>query len=171
MYGYGETMPPGGPFFSVDAGRVHACGVKTDQSIVCWGDGMHGQSTPPDGSFTSVSAGSSHTCGIRTDESVVCWGSEGFGPFWEALQTLEPDRAISPEATPPNGSFTYVSAGVEHSCGVKTDESIVCWGSNTSGGATPPAGEFTSVSAGFSRTCGVKTDDSIVCWGGFLVVD
>ena len=89
----------------------------------------------------------------------------------ETLLTLESDRPISPKETPANGSFAYVSAGIEHSCGVKTGGSNVCWGSYTSGGATPPAGDVNSVNVGFSRTCGVKADGSIVCWGGFLIVD
>ncbi|HVH42453.1 MAG TPA: RCC1 domain-containing protein, partial [Labilithrix sp.] len=55
--------------------------------------------------------------------------------------------------------------GYDHTCGVKTDGTVACWGSNTYGKATPPAGTFRSVSAGFDHTCGVKTDGSVACWG------
>jgi len=58
-----------------------------------------------------------------------------------------------------------VSAGGRHTCGVKTDGSLACWGLDDYGQATPPAGQFTQVSAGFLHTCGVKTDGSLACWG------
>ena len=73
--------------------------------------------------------------------------------------------------TPPGISFASVSAGGNHTCGVKTDGAVVCWGSNEdragdfAGQATPPAGEFASVSAGYRHTCGVRTDGLIECWG------
>ena len=52
------------------------------------------------------------------------------------------------QATPPGGEFVSVSAGVWHTCGVRTDGSVECWGDDDSGQATPLAGEFVSVSAG-----------------------
>ena len=78
--------------------------------------------------------------------------------------------------------FVSVSAGVSHSCGVKTDGSVKCWGSNFQGQSTPPDGSFSSVSAGWyhtcgvrtdgsvaddgeNHTCGVRTDNSVQCWG------
>ena len=70
-----------------------------------------------------------------------------------------------------DGSFSSVSAGENHTCGVRTDNSVQCWGLNDDGvgravgQATPPTGEFVSVSAGNIHTCGVKTDGSIECWG------
>ncbi|MGB6895137.1 MAG: RCC1 domain-containing protein, partial [Dehalococcoidia bacterium] len=57
-----------------------------------------------------------------------------------------------------------VSAGSFHTCGVRTDGSLACWG-NEYAVATPPAGTFTAVSAGDNYTCGVRTDGSLACWG------
>ena len=34
--------------------------------------------------------------------------------------------------------FASVSAGENHTCGVKTDSTVACWGSNSAGQATPP---------------------------------
>ena len=75
------------------------------------------------------------------------------------------------QAMPLVGEFTSVSAGALHTCGVKRDGSVACWGSNEDlegnvvGQATPPAGEFASISAGALHTCGVKRDGSVACWG------
>ena len=80
--------------------------------------------------------------------SVACWGNNEDG-----------------QATPPMGTFSSVSAGREHTCGLKTDGSVACWGDNEDGQTTPPEGRHISVSAGFSQTCGVRTDGYSSCWG------
>ena len=61
--------------------------------------------------------------------------------------------------------FTTVDAGDSHTCGMTTDESVVCWGHNDYGQSTPPSGTFSQVSAGGWHSCGVKIDGSVVCWG------
>lgn len=73
------------------------------------------------------------------------------------------------QATPPSGTFRAVSAGSAHSCGVRTDGSITCWGNTALWEeskkldviAGPPSGIFRSI----SDTCAVSIDGSIACWG------
>ena len=160
----GQATPPAGEFASVSAGAAHTCGVKTNGSVACWGHDGFGQATPPAGEFASVSAGAAHTCGVKTNGSVACWGYDSLG-----------------QAAPPEGEFASVSVGFAparprnalfvpvgayaHTCGVRTDGSVACWGDNGLGQATPPDGEFASVSAGEGHTCGVKTNGSVACWG------
>ncbi len=81
-------------------------------------------------------------------------------------------RQFLPAAQGGSAAFATVSAGFRHTCGVKTDGSVACWGSNlldhggTEGGqAVPPASKFATVSAGGLHTCGVRPDGSVVCWG------
>ena len=71
------------------------------------------------------------------------------------------------EGRPTAGSFVSVSAGSYHTCGMRSDGSVACWGRNKSGEAAPPAGSFVSVSAGWGYTCGVRSDGSVACWGRF----
>jgi hypothetical protein len=66
--------------------------------------------------------------------------------------------------------FRQLSAGVQHTCGLKGYGSVACWGSDYYGGifrgqSTPPAGTFTQVSAGGFHSCGLKSDGNVVCWG------
>ena len=64
--------------------------------------------------------------------------------------------------------WLMVSSGGVHTCGVKLDGSIECWGCKEGwdyGQCSVPAGTFLSVSAGFFHTCGIKEDNSVVCWG------
>jgi hypothetical protein len=60
---------------------------------------------------------------VRTNGTVACWG-----------------RKIEGQATPPAGTFTTVSGGADHTCGMRTDGTAACWGDNGSGEATPPIG-------------------------------
>ena len=61
--------------------------------------------------------------------------------------------------------FTQVSTGREHSCAIKTDGTVECWGYFGSGARYAPSGVFTQVSAGRDHNCGVKTDGTVECWG------
>src|SRR5262245_8043588 len=59
-----------------------------------------------------------------------------------------------------------LSAGFFHSCSVKSDGTLACWGNNTYGQLTTiPSGTFSQVSAGVGHTCGVRSDGTLACWG------
>ena len=62
-------------------------------------------------------------------------------------------------------ALVQVSAGGGHSCAIKVDATIACWGSNSDGQATPPAGTFSAVDAGGLHTCAIRTDATVACWG------
>ena len=104
---------------------------------------------------TSVSTGFQHTCAIEHvgkdfGGKAVCWGANDHE-----------------QATAPNGEFIQISAGQFHSCGVKVDETIKCWGAP--GVSNNPTGLFQQVSAGAYHTCGVLKDRSLRCWGEFIL--
>ena len=44
----------------------------------------------------------------------------------------------SGQATPPGGAFSQVAAGAVHTCGLKRDGTVACWGHSTFGETTPP---------------------------------
>ncbi|MXW60397.1 MAG: hypothetical protein F4003_01265 [Acidimicrobiaceae bacterium] len=62
-------------------------------------------------------------------------------------------------------SFTAIDVGGQHSCGIRADGAIACWGNNEYGQADAPEGLFKAVSAGTSRSCGIRTDNTAACWG------
>ena len=97
------------PFQTVAAGWSHSCGIRTDNSLACWGDNSGGQSAAPGGEFTTVAVGGAYTCGIRADGSVICWGNNAHG-----------------QAEPPNGAFDDVVAAGGHLCGLRADGTITC---------------------------------------------
>ena len=67
--------------------------------------------------------------------------------------------------------WASVSAGQDHTCGVRSDGTVICWGSNYHPGgaylgqAAPPSDAFRSISAGSLHTCGVRVDGIVACWG------
>jgi len=68
----------------------------------------------------------------------------------------------------PNAGFVAISAGVDHSLGLKADGSIVAWGRNSSGQCNVPSPNagFVAVSGGYVHSMGLKENGSIVAWGG-----
>ncbi len=82
------SSPPDGSFESVSVGWIHACGVRPDGSVVCWGYDGHGEASPAAGTFASVSAGTHHTCGVRRDGWISCWGYGGHGQSRPPTGTL-----------------------------------------------------------------------------------
>ena len=71
----------------------------------------------------------------------------------------------APPARADDGPGASISAGNYHSCGLKVDGTLTCWG-GVDPTVTPPPGEFTAVSAGGYYSCGLTFDDAAaVCWG------
>ncbi|WP_199589880.1 RCC1 domain-containing protein, partial [Lujinxingia litoralis] len=73
-----------------------------------------------------------------------------------------------------------VSAGGQHTCGVKEDGSLWCWGYNTAGQVISASGSASSyntpqdvseglswlqVATGSTHTCGITSDEALYCWG------
>ena len=67
------------------------------------------------------------------------------------------DSPASGSTDTPANAFASVSAGGYHTCGVRADRSVECWGANESpygsGQASPPGDSFASFSVGGDITC------------------
>ena len=75
------------------------------------------------------------------------------------------DSPARESTSTPANAFTSISAGGAHTCWLRTDDLVECWGSNEHGESNPPDGSLASISAGAHHTCGVMTDGSVKCWG------
>lgn len=145
-YGLGEGPPEGERFASVSAASVHACGLRLDGRVACWGIDTAGQLSPPeDGPFAAIAAGGLHTCGLRENGSAVCWGYDLEKLAESDLSARGANGSVldflfdTERSDPPAGDrFTALTAGSAHTCGLREDGGISCWGYNHHGQATPP---------------------------------
>lgn len=174
---------------SMSVGSNHVCALRKDGSVACWGMNSYGQlgdGTTNDSArpveligltgIATISAGGNHTCALRQDGSVTCWGLDLDGQLGDgAVYTLQ---RLTPVEVSGLTDATAISAGGNHTCALRRDGSVACWGLNRSGRLgdgtednrnTPVAVKglagAVSVSAGSDQTCALRQDGSVACWG------
>ena len=78
-----------------------------------------------------------------------------------------PDPADQQTSRPADQQTSIISAGRGHSCGIRADRAVVCWGSGWRGDFPLASydANFTAVSAGGWQSCGIRTGRTITCWG------
>jgi hypothetical protein len=77
-------------------------------------------------------------------------------------------KDLVPSSSPPSGNdFTHVSVGAGAATVVKSDGSLVSWGTDTYGQVTdtPVGNDFTQTSVGEWHSIALKSDGSLVSWG------
>ena len=62
-------------------------------------------------------------------------------------------------------AFVAVTSGSLHSCGLREDGSVNCWGTENLAEAYPKHGRFTSIDIGLLASCAIRGEGSTVCWG------
>ena len=170
---------------AIDIHYDHACGVVRDDStpandgqMICkFGIFFNPPATPidtygkavvpPDYQFKDVTTGRNHTCGLVRDnntangtpdegiDTVTCWGSPSESP---------------------SGTFKSINDSYDATCGIRTDDTVECWG-NVPSGKNISKHKFKSIGGGLGFVCGVVSDsntdtpdikddeDRIICWG------
>ncbi|MDQ3998440.1 MAG: PKD domain-containing protein [Gemmatimonadota bacterium] len=126
----GMANPPAARYLQLSVGQYgHACAIRSDATITCWGSNQNNQlvGVPTTGTFTQVSAGNVATCALRSDGEVLCWGYDGPGG----------GGVVRAENIPP-GPFVHLTMGGLHACAQRASGKIVCWGLNDRGQATVP---------------------------------
>ena len=83
----------------------------------------------------------------------------------QPAETPDTPDTPTPTTPTPTAASNTVTAGGAHTCGLRTDATITCWGRNREGQVDAPDGTFTAVTAGWWHTCGLRTDATITCWG------
>ena len=166
-------------FSTLDAGPDLTCGVKTNGDLHCWGSNTHTRRTgAPSGSFTAVAVGATHVCAIKSDKSIECWGERAFfdSDGDGAVNDID-GKGNHTTTTPPSGSheYTAITAGDAHTCAVRTDNKIVCWGYHADGRNKVPGWgydtqgfsnvNFDAIATGGLTNCGILTSNSgLSCW-------
>jgi alpha-tubulin suppressor-like RCC1 family protein len=175
-------------YVGVTAGQRHTCALTDRGDIRCWGwnsqsqlgDGTTFTNNRPAGiasvvRFTQVVAGSLHTCALALDGRAWCWGASGQG---QGGATPQSGVLSIPTVVPGPDRFVALSAGGFHTCGIRADRRVMCWGMNhvgqlgdgTSRNRDAPvlvasAVPFESIDAGYTHTCAVTPEGAVNCWG------
>ena len=178
-------------------GGDNCCALRDSGALYCWGanaDGSAGQNSPatvtnptrvsPDATFTPFfSVGGAHACAIRSDKALLCWGKNASGQ-------LGMGTGRDPQRTPTEVSGMHdwlrIAAGAEHTCGIRGNHELSCWGSNGMGQIgselLAPDGEpialtdlpgpvafekrWVRIAAGGFHTCALRDSRDAFCWGG-----
>lgn len=175
----------------VSVGGSHACAVRTDGSLWCWGDGFGGalglggltdRSVPTrvgtERTWNDVAAGDFVTCATRTDGTLWCWGERSAGAGAGLGLTELTGSEHTPAKVGTATSWRSVSLGTGFGCATRLDGTLWCWGDGADGrtglGAQTPQGTpaqvgggttWTAVSAGDAHACGLQSDGTAWCWG------
>ena len=202
-----QTLPmliAGGTYAAVSAGEYDTCAIKGDGTLWCWGDDYYGELGDGDTAtkvmptpvmttltFTQLAVGDGHACAIASDGTLWCWGYNLYGEVGNDNNDSDPVYAA--QRVPiqiGSDTWTSIAAGTDHTCGVRSDGRLRCWGldqsgqlgdGSTRGAAIVPAPTaiddtgWKSVAAGAGHTCGIRTDGQVWCWGdnaaGQLAID
>ncbi len=176
---------------AVSAGGFYSLALKTDGSLISWGDNTHGQlgnnlqgsinstSVPVDVGvtfkFTSIATGTNHSLALRDDGNVYSWGDNRD----KQLGNTAPNNT-TPTLVPGTSNTVAIAAGEKHSLALKSDGTILAWGSddfgqlgdNAAGGvsSTTPvpvqdATNIVAIAAGRSFSLALKSDGTLLAWG------
>lgn len=128
----------------------------------------------PPADVVSVGAGHEHACALLRSGKIRCWGDEREGRLGrEPVKSGLPLRWNELDLD----GFEALAVGSHHTCALRADGTIWCWGRNISGqlgnGAETDSDQPSRVKlaaarelvAGGNHNCAVLRDDSIWCWG------
>jgi alpha-tubulin suppressor-like RCC1 family protein len=181
---------------SVCAGMDFSCAVLNEagENVRCFGHGATGAMGDGDTAnnvdmsndldpvlgvqdAADVTCGYSHACALTKSGRVYCWGEQTYGRLGNGQSG--PDSVHTPVELGLSG-IKQVSAGGQHTCAIRQDDQVICWGRNNlyqlglnSPGivddaslASPVTGTgFIQVSAGAEHTCAVNNAGIAFCWG------
>lgn len=170
----------------VGVGADHACALRGNGTVWCWGESIYGQLSvasvgnhapspvqiPGVTTATQLTTGKYHTCVRTAAGGVQCWGNNtpygqtGGGPT-TSLVTL------------PLTGVSEVRAGGLHTCARLSDGTVRCWGWNKfgqSGGvpsddptltptAVPGISTAQELALGENFSCARLSDGNAACWG------
>lgn len=141
--------------------------------------------------LVSVSAGGDFSCGTTVSGRLYCWGKGDLGQLAAEPDSLcfdsfdVPSSRLGCSLSPMRDSsgvpsFRVVALGGTFACGIATNQSTYCWGSDLYGqignGSSPGGGakpqlatvrneQFVSLSAGAAHVCALTAIGKAFCWG------
>jgi alpha-tubulin suppressor-like RCC1 family protein len=178
---------------TVSTGANHACALRDDGDVFCWGlnDGAqigltansptHDATPNPislSASALDVAAGFSHSCALLVGGTVQCWGSDAQGQLGDSASgttSATPVTVALASGGGTLGNVVQITAGDNHTCALTASGEVYCWGQivvssfiATAERATAVTGwqaTPTQLSAGSDNTCARLVDGTVACVG------
>ena len=132
-------------WISLAAGGHHSAAIKSDGTVLNWGDNVNGQlgdgtvtdrlspiqpgATNIDSGSVSISAGVYHTLSIQSDGTLWAWGWNIFGQLGDGVG----GDSYSPIQIGTDTDWILVATGVGHSVALKAGGTLWAWGYNIYG--------------------------------------
>jgi len=155
-----RVIDPGSGIFAIAGGASgsHVLALKDNGTVLAWGANSAGQlgddSTinrfgrtlvPGLADVVAVAVGGSHSLARKSDGTILAWGSNGSGQLGDG--TIQASQHFVDVSVPPGPPITAVSACASHALALRSDGSVLTWGSNGSGqlGNHNPATSFVPV--------------------------
>jgi alpha-tubulin suppressor-like RCC1 family protein len=169
----------------------HACALMIDTTVRCWGNNNNGQiGVGTTGTITAtgqalgvtgatyIGVGNYHSCAVIAAGAVKCWGMNLTGQLGDGLTAVGTPTPVQVQGLT---GVTQLALGRDHTCGLITDGTVKCWGSNNQvqlGLASTVISRFTpttvpnvtgaiQITAGYQQTCALLTNGTVTCWGLF----
>ncbi len=171
------------------AGGTQTCGLATGAAgeVWCWGGNAYGQLGLGDNiphprplksmmtGAVELAAGFTHTCARKGDGTVWCWGSNENGQLGFAMNDSYRSMPVQVKNLV---DVVSITSGYAHTCAVKRDGSMWCWGNDSYG----QLGDRTVIysreqpvevqglpfalqaATGYSHSC-ARTHAGVRCWG------
>ncbi len=193
---------------ALSAGGVHTLALRTDGTVLAWGDNNRGQLGRTDAQYRStvlaptivmgldgggtlrgvvtVVAGSAHSFALRSDGTVVAWGDNDHGQLGDGT-TTERHAPVAVKGLGGGGLLDNVRSVATYSgtsIALRNDGSVVAWGDNTysqlGDGTTierhtpvllrgvegeRTLGGIVAVAAGSTHLVALRGDGTVVAWG------
>jgi alpha-tubulin suppressor-like RCC1 family protein len=149
-----EDACPADPVVEIRGGGAHACLVRQQGGVACWGEGSDGQlgdgtttarstiaaiagfGTDGVGQVLHVALGARHTCALvapaagQPTGGVWCWGANEAGQLGDDTTAA---RAFPARVTGLGTDVVQIAAGSAFTCALKQDGASFCWGDNEDG--------------------------------------
>jgi len=108
------------------SGNSHSLAVKTNGTVVGWGNNTAGQSTPPIGltNVIAVAAGDSQSLALKSDGSLWAWGQNDHGQVGDGTRS----NKFAPTRISAERDWQSIEAGAFNSFALKKDGTIWGWG-------------------------------------------
>ena len=135
-------------FSALAAGNDFTCALDELGAVYCFGANERGQLGQGDRTerhspvlvtlpiaARSITSDFAHVCALLADARLFCWGRNQEGELGQD-DSVPPkdDEMVRDELEPvevPGGDFAFADAGDGHTCAIRLDGSLWCWGRNT----------------------------------------